>query len=70
MIFIVVIIVLTVLKMANNFFLFVGWFAVVSWVVYQLVGKLGIVGNKNILIFIGMSVFFYIVIGAILGVIF
>lgn len=70
MIFTGIIVLLSILKMTSNFFVFVTWFAVLGWVIYRLVNKLGIEGNKNIIIFIGMSFFFNIIIGAILGMIF
>lgn len=70
MIFTGTIVLLNMLKMANSFFISIAWFAVLAWVIYQLVNKLGIEGNKNIIIFIGMSFFFNVVIGIILGMIF
>lgn len=70
MVFFGVVFVLKKLNMFNNFFIMVAWLAVIAWVVYRLAGKLGIEGNNNIIIFVGMSFFFNMIIGSVLGVLF
>lgn len=67
MVFFLVMTVLTVVKMHNGLFMILIWLGIIGWVMYTLVNKLGIEGNKNIVIFVGMSFFFNVMISFVIS---
>lgn len=56
--FLIFLVIIETGNVLNGFFAMLLWLGIIGWVMYKLVHKLGIEGNKNIVIFVGMSFFF------------
>ncbi len=56
--FMIILVIIETGNVLNGFFAMLLWLSIIGWVMYKLVHKLGIEGNKNIIIFVGMSFFF------------